>query len=98
MSEQPDQQPEMPTFETAFIVLKNENGSWSVMPDLTTPFVAERVTTRLEIQQACQYVTNAIHLQDVSSMVVNMLAQNSSEDSQRVSAAVRDALGKRKEG
>lgn len=89
--------PELPKFDTAFIVIKRADGSWAVMTDLTSPFMAERVVTRLEIKQACDYVSDAIRMQDISGMVAAVLTQNSSEDSQRVSASVRDALAKRRE-
>lgn len=89
--------PELPKFETAFIILKRADDSWAVLTDLTSPFSAERVVTRLEIKQACQYVEDALRLQDTASMVAAVLTQNSSEDSQRVSASVRDALAKRRE-
>lgn len=89
--------PEFPKFDTAFIVLKRQDGAWAVLTDLTSPFVAERVVTRAELKQAALEITESIRNQDIASMVAAVLTQNSSEDSQRVSASVRDALAKRRE-
>jgi hypothetical protein len=89
--------PELPKFDTAFIVLKRADGAWAVLTDLASPFMAERVVTRSELKQAALEITESIRNQDIASMVAAVLTQNSSEDSQRVSASVRDALAKRRE-
>lgn len=92
-----EEAPLLPQFETAFVVMLQSDGSWRVQSDLAQPFAVERVITRTEVRQACLQIADAIHQQDTVNLIVSALSQNSSEDSQRVSASVRDALSRRKE-
>ena len=87
--------PEIPSFETAFILLKAEDGSWRATTDLTVPFQASRPASRAEIRQGCLEIADAIHQTVLVSTIMAALEQKSEEDSQRVSASVRDALTKR---
>lgn len=86
----------LPEFETAFVVLKDEDG-WVALDDLSSPFAIRRVITRSEVRQACHELSEAIRQQDTVNMILDSLDKKSVEDSQRVSASVRDALARRKE-
>ena len=83
--------PQLPTFETAFLLLKVEDGPWKVLTDLTQPFAVSRNVTRPEIRVACTEVAHLLQQQDIAGMVIAAMAQNSPENSQRAEAEVRDA-------
>lgn len=87
---------QMPKYETAFIVAKQSDGSWVCVTNLEDPFMIDRVVTHPEVRQAAGELARYLHLEDLTTALSRALSQNSLQDSQRVTASVRDALGKRK--
>ena len=89
--------PEVPleTFETAFIVMKSADGNWRVTSDLGTPFTITASPTRTDVRIGCQEIARIIEQQDLASLVLEAIEQNSMTDSQRISASMRDAVSRR---
>jgi hypothetical protein len=83
------------TFETAFIVMKSADGSWRVTSDLGTPFAISASPSRSDVRIGCQEIARIIEQQDLASLVLEAIEQNSMTDSQRISASMRDAVSRR---
>jgi hypothetical protein len=83
-------EPEVPTYPTAFLMLKEQDGTWRVTTDLTPSFKVESQATRLDIRIGCQEIASIINQQDIAANVVTLLVQNFSSDTQREGAQTSD--------
>jgi hypothetical protein len=87
---------ETQTYPTAFLMIKDVDGTWRVTTDLVTPINAEYQATRLDIRIGCQEIANIINQQDIAANVVTLLVENFSADNQRESAPTSDDSTKAK--
>jgi len=92
MSEQPETQ----SYPTAFLMIKDADGTWRVTTDLATTFDTEYQATRLDIRIGCQEIANIITQQDIAANVVTLLVENFSADNQREPAPTSDDSTKAK--
>jgi hypothetical protein len=83
------------TFETAFILMKSADGNWRVTSDLATPFAISESPSRSDVRIGCLEIARIIDQQDMATLVLEALEQNSMTDSQRISASMRDAVSRR---
>ena len=83
-------------YPTAFLMIKEDDGSWRVTTDLTGSFTIDYLATRQDIRIGCQEIASTVNQQDLALMVASLLKENSQQDSQRVSASMRDAINRRK--
>lgn len=83
-------QPETQSYPTAFLMIKDVDGTWRVTTDLATPLTVETQATRLDIRIGCQEIANIITQQDTAANVVTLLLENFSTDSQREQAPKSD--------
>ena len=67
------QQQEQPDAETAFIIVKELDGSFRATTDLTSAFFVARDATRADIRQACRDLSEAISQDELSERVVARL-------------------------
>jgi hypothetical protein len=88
--------PEIQAYPTAFLMIKDTDGTWRVTTDLATPITAEAQATRLDIRIGCQEIANIITQQDIAANVVTLLVENFSADNQRESAPTSDDSTKAK--
>ena len=82
---------ELPKFKSAFLMLKEADGSWSVTSDLSFKFEVEALPSRLDVRQACAEITYAISNQDTAATVLGLLQANLAGDSQQNGAEMSDA-------
>lgn len=85
-----------PRYPTAFLVIKDADGSWLVTTDLTKEFAIDVLATRQDIRIGCQEIANVVQQQDLALTVISLLNENSQPDSQQVAAKMRDAISRRK--
>jgi len=64
-----------PDAETAFIIVKELDGSFRATTDLTSAFFVARDATRADIRQACRDLSEAIAQDELSERVVARLKQ-----------------------
>ena len=87
-------------YDTAFILMRTEDGVWSVTGDLATSFEVRATPTRQDVRIGCQEIIATIAQQDIAAIVVeavaSILQENSLTDSQRISASMRDAVSRSK--
>jgi hypothetical protein len=81
-----------PDFETAFIVVKSFDGTFHATQELGSAFTVERLSTRTDMKQGFRDLLDAMVADDLAQRVFNKINENSSEDSQRKVAAIRQSL------
>ena len=75
MSEQP-----VAPHETAFIMIKEADGSWRVATDLTATFEVAGIATRQDIRIGCQEIARVIDQQDQAALTIQLLSENLGTD------------------
>lgn len=65
--------PDIPTVETAFIVMKNKDGSWGVTSDVTQPFAIDRVASRADVRIGTTEIKHLLSHQDLAALVAATL-------------------------
>lgn len=64
---------EKATFETAFLILKMEDGNWRVTDNVNLEFDAKRAPTRADIRIGCQEIATIVSQQDLAAVLADML-------------------------
>jgi len=72
-------EPELPTFDTAFLVIKATNGNWHVLTDLSVPLRIDREATVNEVRQGAAEVAYALSQQQLATLVAAAIAPNSED-------------------
>ena len=92
VNEQVEQQPDA---ETAFIMIKQFNGTWKASTDLTTAFFVERSATRADIKGGTRDIYNFLADDDLAGMVASKIIASTATDTERATQGVRQALSDR---
>lgn len=72
------------TYDTAFIMIKEMDGSWRVTTDMKTPFEILDVATRQDIRIGCQEIARVIDHQDQAATAVQLLLENMGKDTPKI--------------
>jgi uncharacterized protein with PhoU and TrkA domain len=86
----------MSNYKAAFLMVQEQDGSWTAVSDITQPFETERLASVLDIKHACQQVLDVVTAQEIADLILREIKQGYVEDSQRISASMRDAINRRK--
>lgn len=81
--------------ETAFIVVKQWDGGWSVNTDLTQVFTIDRPAYRHDVKTGCREMYDFLADDDLAGLIFNKLSDLNKSDSQRTTEAIRHALTER---
>lgn len=81
--------------ETAFIVVKHWDGSWSTNTDLTQTFTVDRPAYRHDVKTGCREMYDFLSDDDTASLILSKFLEHSKPDSQRTADAIRHALTER---
>ena len=84
-----------PDAETAFIIVKQWDGSWSVLTDVTSAFTIERESFRHDVKTGCREMYEFLADDDLATHLASKLSSPKPSDSQRTSEAIRHALTER---
>lgn len=68
-----NQDADLPTVETAFVVMKNRDGSWGVTSDVTKPFAIDRVASRADVRIGTTEIKHLLSHQDLAALVAATL-------------------------
>lgn len=87
----------VPQAETAFIVVREFDGSYRATADLEQAFIVNRVANLNDIRQASRDLLDKITEDSIAETVANKLAGMRSTDSERATKSIKEALeGRRK--
>jgi len=81
--------------ETAFILVKQWDGSWSVLTDMSHSFTIDREAFRHDVKTGCREMYEFLADDDLATHLASKLSAQSQSDSQRTSEAIRHALTER---
>jgi len=78
--------------ETAFIVIRDWDGSWRATTKFDEVFTISREATRADIKLGCREMHEFLAEDDLASVVAFKIMTSNSSDSQRTTDAIRHAL------
>lgn len=95
--EQPEQveQPEQLDAETAFIMIKQLNGTWKATTDLSTTLLVGRTSTRNDIKTGTRDIHTFLSEDDLANTVASKILASTATDTERATQGVRQALADR---
>ena len=82
--------------ETAFVLYKDGNGDWIATVNLEDAFELNHTATQQDIRLGCSEINRVIDQLELSSMVAQLVQQNSQAESQRISESMKEAVSRRK--
>jgi hypothetical protein len=85
-------QAERSTSETAFIIVKEWDGGWRVVTDLSSTFTVARDADRADVKFGTGELSRFIERDEMSNMVVAKLSQGNKPESQATADSMRQAL------
>lgn len=83
-----------PDAETAFIIVKELDGSFKATTDLSTAILVNREATRADIRLACKELSEVISHEDLAGLIASTLTSYP-QPGQRTADAIRQALAER---
>lgn len=78
--------------ETAFIVVKSPDGTYTAITDLKAELEVTRPASELDVKRASRELTEAVQLKDIARIVASVMTQTPQDDASKVTAAVRQSL------
>jgi hypothetical protein len=85
---------EQPDAETAFIIVKELDGSFKATADLSTAILVNREANRADIRLACKELSEVISHEDLALAIASTLASYP-QPSKSTAEAIRQALAER---
>lgn len=86
---------EKATAETAFLMIKDWDGSWKATTDVSMSFTIERQAGRNDVKHACRDIHEFLANVDLASVVVSKISAQNMTDTERAAQSVRQALSDR---
>jgi hypothetical protein len=80
-TQEPTSLPDLPEVETAFVVMKNRDGSWGVTSDVTQPFAIDRVASRADVRIGTTEIGHLLSHQDLAALVAATIKASNQENS-----------------
>ena len=81
--------------ETAFIVIKEKDGSWKATVDVSSIFTIERPASRLDVKTGTREIHEFLSEDDIARYTAARISSQNQTDTQRATEGVRQALSDR---
>ena len=81
--------------ETAFIVIKNQDGTWKATVDVSSVFTIERPASRSDVKSGTREIYEFLSEDDIARYTAARISAENQTDTQRATAGVRQALSNR---
>jgi hypothetical protein len=78
--------------ETAFIVIKSQDGTYTAITDLKAELEVARPASELDVKRASRELAEAVQLKDIARIVASVMTQSPPDDTSKVANAVRQSL------
>lgn len=81
--------------DTAFIMVKDVNGTYTAFTDVTIPLEIANTPTRQDIKTACLEILDSIRRDDIVMSIMAQIAQKPQDSIEEATSSVRQALEER---
>jgi hypothetical protein len=78
--------------ETAFIVVKRDDGSFFAYTDFGLELDINRLASRNDIKSGCREIFELIDSDDLANLVISKFPQAPAPESERTASSIRQAL------
>ena len=78
--------------DTAFLVVKSTDGTFSAFTDIKTEITTKRTAGELDIKTGSQELVDAIQLRNIARIVASVVTETPQDDTSKVTQAVRQSL------
>lgn len=81
--------------ETAFVIIKDWDGSWRATTQVSEDLTISREAFRHDIKTGCREIYEFLAEDDFASTIASKISESNVPDSQRTAQAIRHALADR---
>jgi hypothetical protein len=94
---QEDTNPELekPAADTAFLMIKDWDGTWKATTDVSMALTIERRANRTDVKTACHEIHAFLENVDLATIIASKLSAPNVSDTERAAQSVRQALSDR---
>jgi hemerythrin superfamily protein len=85
-------QEQPPTSDTAFIIVREFDGGWRVITDMTVAFTIARDASRADVKLGISELNRFLNNDELVNMLLTKLSEGNRPESQVTSEAMRQAL------
>jgi hypothetical protein len=84
-----------PDADTAFLVIKDWDGTWKATTDVSMALTIERRANRNDVKTACRDIHGFLENVDLAAIIASKLSAPNVSDTERAAQSVRQALSDR---
>lgn len=81
--------------DTAFLMIKDWDGTWKATTDVSMALTIERRANRNDVKTACRDIHEFLSNVDLATIVVSKISAQNMTDTERAAQSVRQALSDR---
>lgn len=81
--------------ETAFLMIKDWDGTWKATTDVSLALTIERRANRTDVKTACRDIHDFLDHVDLATIVASKISAQNMSDTERAAQSVRQALSDR---
>lgn len=81
--------------DTAFLLIKDWDGSWKATTDIALAMTIQRRANRNDVKTACRDIYMFLDNSDIASIIASKLSEEKLSDTERAAQSVRQALSDR---
>jgi hypothetical protein len=81
--------------ETAFLIIKEWDGSWRATTQVSEHLTVQREAFRHDVKSGAREIYELLAEDDLANTLANKISENNVSDSQRTAQAIRHALADR---
>ena len=81
--------------ETAFLIIKDWDGSWRATTQVAEELTISREAFRHDVKTGCREIYELLAEDDLANAIANRISESNRPDSQRTAEAIRHALADR---
>jgi hypothetical protein len=81
--------------DTAFLLIKDWDGSWKASTDIALAMTIQRHANRNDVKTACRDIYMFLENSDIASIIASKLSEQKVSDTERAAQSVRQALSDR---
>lgn len=82
----------IPQADTAFLVYREDDGSWTATTEIDKALLIRREATGLDVKTGCREIFETFAQNDLAFAISSLIVEKSSKQEQTTADAIRDAL------
>lgn len=88
-------EPEVPHYETAFLIVKRKDGTYFATIDFDHPLTLQKRANRQDIRNGCREIEEVLKNAVLAQTIITKLNEESATSTERATSSIRQALSEK---